>query len=387
MRKWSKYHIGFVCMLGLGVIQSPAPAETIISATGTAGVGALTIGGPVSPPSYLATSWIQTGTTNGVKISFEAFQFFTSDATGTAFLTTQIGPGTTSAHQVASAPFTIPGAPPPVTSAIKQQLFSGLTLSPGTYYLTLAAPISSSWPVWKGTLPGSTAVITAAGVTLGAQYQAGPALGTPTDPTYPPASTFGPLGFDLNFEVTGALEGIRLICRPVDPQHGIFGAQAPLIARHCYFLAMDASGQSSTYGAYSIQGKLTPQKNGDLVNGQPEIPGGCNGGPGLPLSSECIEIPILKTQSVASIVLGLENAVAAGPQGRYDNTTNNSNRWVQSQIDVQHLAVTLPTDVVASEADLCRLLGYLEDVLRTNGVRFWRQLILFYFGGLFPCAF
>lgn len=51
---------------------------------------------------------------------------------GTAYLMTQVGPGTTSASEIARSSFLSPSADSPVT------LFAGLTLPAGTYYLVLA---------------------------------------------------------------------------------------------------------------------------------------------------------------------------------------------------------------------------------------------------------
>lgn len=182
---------------------------------------------------------------------------------------------------------------------------------------------------------------------------------------------------------TATFQRIQLICRPLDPLPGHFGQQAPLIARHCYFAVTSGINDKSTYGAYDIQGKLTPALNGDLVNGNFKVPGGCSSGV---LGSDCIDIPILKFQNFTDLVAQLNTAVNAGSQGRYDRVENNSNFWVQQQIDKLHLAVNLPSNIIASEDDLCRLLGDLEDVLRTNDVAFAKQVILFYYG-LFKCAF
>ncbi len=181
---------------------------------------------------------------------------------------------------------------------------------------------------------------------------------------------------------------IKLICRPVDPVPGYFGAYSPLIARHCYFLTASSTGEQHTYGAYSVPsngGLLTPLKDDDLVRGQPREPGGCTG---PVLGSNCVEIPILRTQTFESIVQGLESAVTAGPEGSYNNISNNCNTWVQRRIDALKLAVTLPDHTIASQADLCREIdnGYLTGVLKSYGVRFSDQVIAFYFG-LFACAF
>jgi len=172
---------------------------------------------------------------------------------------------------------------------------------------------------------------------------------------------------------------LRLICRPLDPVSGLFGQLVPLIARHCYFLATDSTGLQTTYGAYDIREQLTPKKNwdADLPNGEPKIPGGCTGSV---LGSDCAEIPILHSQSFTGIIQGLEQAVLAGAEGRYDNVDNNSNAWAQRRIDALRLAVTLPRDVIATEGDLCLLLPDLYQNLRDAGVSILRPVILWFYG-------
>lgn len=186
-------------------------------------------------------------------------------------------------------------------------------------------------------------------------------------------------GFAINQLSLVLPAGIRLMCRPVDPPRGSFGQYVPLIARHCYLLTTDANGHQNTYAAYDINGKLTPRKDesADVRNGHPYIPGGC--GVGV-LQTDCVNVPILSSQSVATIVNGLEQAISDGSDGRYDNVENNSNVWIQRRLESLDLAVTLPEDVIASEGDLCRLLPYLRDTLASNGVRFVKQVILFWYG-------
>jgi hypothetical protein len=72
-----------------------------------------------------------------VNISFQGTGL-SSPATGTAYLTTSFGPGTTTANQIAAVTFSeLPG----VSSTI--QLFSGLDLPAGSYYLTVFADAGS----------------------------------------------------------------------------------------------------------------------------------------------------------------------------------------------------------------------------------------------------
>lgn len=153
---------------------------------------------------------------------------------------------------------------------------------------------------------------------------------------------------------------IQIICRPLEDPGDPYQLQSR-IGRHCYFLANDPrprANRFTTFGAYDINGLLTPAINGDIDHntGQPKIPGGC--GTDV-LQSECVEVPLLKDQDFDSLVTSLRQAVDAGAEGAYDNAGNNSNLWVQQRINSLKLAANLPSDVITSNADVCRLFPLL----------------------------
>ena len=159
-------------------------------------------------------------------------------------------------------------------------------------------------------------------------------------------------GGDIAFAGTYAQSRgvIQLICVPLAQNTALYFWE-PYVVRHCYFLATDWQGSQSTYGAYDIQGQLTPGQNDDLKNGQPYIPRGCTGGA---LGSECTVVPLLRS-SFAQIVTALGHDAAGSSLGQYNITSNNCNTWAQGEIDKLHLAVTLPNDVVSNSDDVCRL--------------------------------
>jgi hypothetical protein len=141
--------------------------------------------------SLLAASWTTTGTYSNVNISVDLGA--NSGATGRAYLTTQIGPGTATNKQVASASFTFPA-----TSSFVS-VFAGLNLTAGTYYLILQQTANGSTGdgVWLGT-PSPT-LVTAANVTANGEYWSYNAI-----QSYAPATSFYevvPTYFDYN--VTG----------------------------------------------------------------------------------------------------------------------------------------------------------------------------------------
>lgn len=134
--------------LGLAFI-APACADTIYIQDSGAGLlaeamggGNLTRWGADYPWSV---GWAQTGTYTNVSISADVNIVGTPGDpangkppdTGLSFLTTQVGAGTTVADQIASGTFAGSSnwAANPHPNWIT--LFTGLTLGPGTYYLTL----------------------------------------------------------------------------------------------------------------------------------------------------------------------------------------------------------------------------------------------------------
>lgn len=135
----------------------------------------------------LGVKWTQTSVFSGVSI-FATIAL--GPDTGFAYLTTRTGTGTTVADQVAGAPFTFPA------TTTETALFSGLTLGPGTYYLTLTVTNNGGSAGWWGT--NAQTVTTAAGVTLSPDYD------TFTPAAYPPATNFfTPTSTNLLFRVTG----------------------------------------------------------------------------------------------------------------------------------------------------------------------------------------
>jgi hypothetical protein len=103
-----------------------------------------------------ATSWTQTGTYNNVSISADLSAIGTPGVTATAWLTTDIGSGATIADQVAT------------TTVTSNNLFSGLTLGPDTYFLVISIESGVVPAFWSSAF--SPVPTTAANVTIGASY-------------------------------------------------------------------------------------------------------------------------------------------------------------------------------------------------------------------------
>jgi hypothetical protein len=132
-------------------------------------------------------SWTQTGTFTGVNVYADLGEIpdDSGDATGTAYLTNQVGATATQATNGLAAPFSIDITN---TSPELVQLFSGLTLGPGTYYLTIG--LTNDELGWSGFFfsPAST-VTTASGVTANPIGECfGGTEGECTPASYPPAS-------------------------------------------------------------------------------------------------------------------------------------------------------------------------------------------------------
>jgi hypothetical protein len=157
---------------------------TIVSVLGGGGGCLCSLSG--TQPDYV--SWTQNGTFTGVTVQADLGEIpgDVGSATGVAYLTNQVGTGTTSSNQVAgTSPFSISITN---TTAALTTLFSGLTLGPGTYYLTIN--LTDDAFGWEGfaTSPSST-VTTASGVTANPIGECfGGTSGSCTPASYPPAS-------------------------------------------------------------------------------------------------------------------------------------------------------------------------------------------------------
>jgi hypothetical protein len=149
----------------------------------------LFLGGQFS--NAVAVSWTQAASFSNVTIDASLVSTDDGFRSGTAYLMSAIGFGTTPASEiVAPADFTAPfgnqfGSVPLTV------LFSGLDLGPGTYYLVLSAPFQNQtggsplrWQI------ATNPVLTAApSVTIGNTFLADSVFST-VDP-FPPASSFG----------------------------------------------------------------------------------------------------------------------------------------------------------------------------------------------------
>ncbi|MBL8218206.1 MAG: PEP-CTERM sorting domain-containing protein [Bryobacterales bacterium] len=142
--------------------------------------------------------------TNNVSISVGLVSFHGGgDWNLEAYLTTQIGPGTTAAsHEVTSLAqiITLPHSDtfPPFTIS-PFTVFSGLNLSAGNYYLTLSGTFNTANAWWVSSPDANASTTTAAGSTvIDPAYM----LGIPEP--YLPSSFVGDIdGYKLWFTVTG----------------------------------------------------------------------------------------------------------------------------------------------------------------------------------------
>jgi hypothetical protein len=181
-------------------LASQSSGATVVSVSGTTfteiPVGAVSGGNG----QVLAASWSSTTSFTGVTISaLLTTEIFggnpTGDVTGQAYLMTAIGPGTTVASQIATAPFLVSST---FVTPTNVTLFSGLTLGPGTYDLVLDNPANSPRFYWVTSSP--TTVTVAPGTTHLPDSITGN-----KDLIYAPASPFAQStrSDSLEFTVTG----------------------------------------------------------------------------------------------------------------------------------------------------------------------------------------
>ena len=131
-------------------------ADVVVSVTGTSTGGGSSVGGIFS--QVLVSSWSSLNAYSDVKVSAE-LGTFDPTTTGTAFLMNMIGPGTTTANQIATANYTVSS---PNSTLIP--LFSRLDLLSGSYYLVLAGPTNGN-VFWRQTFNDAT-ITTAPSVAL-----------------------------------------------------------------------------------------------------------------------------------------------------------------------------------------------------------------------------
>lgn len=148
-------------------------------------------GGSATALGANASSWTSTVGFTAVTIVVNVGTLNASTPNVSAYLMTHIGPGTTTAQQVAATTFVAPTVvnffnPPPATT-----VFTGLSLPPGTYYLVLSSTSGSA--AWE---QNSGAVITGTGVTFAGDHSAVPA-------SFPPASSFSANAQIFAVQVTG----------------------------------------------------------------------------------------------------------------------------------------------------------------------------------------
>jgi hypothetical protein len=177
---------------------------------------------PFGNHTFLVASWKQAIGYNGVNISFLGNGVF-STASGTAYLTTNMGSGTTVADEIASTNFsTLVGPPSPIS------LFSDLTLPASSYYLMIFAGPGSQI-AWAATNSPTTTLGT--GVSLNFSAADGENLAALLHyASYPPA-TDPIFGFQDNLlvDVTSVPEpgtlSMLVVCGFASLIFGIHGIQ------------------------------------------------------------------------------------------------------------------------------------------------------------------
>jgi hypothetical protein len=185
------------------LLQTPAAAGTIVSVNGLSPSDALAMG---SGDQFLAVHWSETTSFSNVNISADiaCFRGCTPTSGVEAWLMTQIGPGTTTLQQVATTSVNFL----PTFSFVN--LFSGLTLGTGDYYLVLSSP-SSVDASWAGASDANATVVTAPGVSREDMLISANAFNGTPDYVFPPDSawdrsaTSGGDDYNLEFQVSNAV--------------------------------------------------------------------------------------------------------------------------------------------------------------------------------------
>lgn len=198
-----------LCILAIALVTlfSYSYADTIVSVADSVNTNNRPdyfIGGQFS--NVVVASWTQTRSFSNVTIDAELVSTDANFLTGTAYLMTAIGPGTTPASEILP-PITFTAQLGPVgnsgPSLPTTILFSGLELKRGTYYLVITAPSATttlSPLVWQ--IPTSYDVTESNFAMLGNGFAANSSI-SPLNP-FPPANQFISVAPAM-FDVTGTL--------------------------------------------------------------------------------------------------------------------------------------------------------------------------------------
>ncbi len=201
--------------------MSPKADPIIISVTAPPALSTL-----IDGSSIVSTSWSQSKAYTGVSIAALVDSAIVGQTpTADAYLTSRIGAGTTTADEIAHTRFKVPAELPvcsPSSCGAIVTFFTGLSLGPGNYFVTMGPDAESGGIVgWFPAL--NPIVLLDTGVSEGASFFASAAA------SYPPASAFGVYPFAMNFTVTGT--AAIPIPEPATATLIAFGALFSLLSR------------------------------------------------------------------------------------------------------------------------------------------------------------
>jgi hypothetical protein len=198
---WSSVRLGVslaATLIATSMVGGLAPshASTVIAEVAAGPDG---IGGADTTGSY-AISFTTTSAFTDVTIATLLYSPSGAGDTGSAtvYLTNKIGPGTTTANEIAR--FSATNLPGIFSTNTPEVDFTGLTLAAGTYYVIAASDAGSPGAYWGE--PASPVNTTAMGVTINSDQR------TSTLASYSPASPFttgeGASEQDYAFSVAGS---------------------------------------------------------------------------------------------------------------------------------------------------------------------------------------
>ena len=194
----------------LSLVLSPALAG-VAAATPIVGFGgpidSFGLGG-LSLGAGRATTWDQTIHVSNATITADLSTFLGVPADATAFLTNAIGPGTTTANEIAHVTFPLPALTLGTLNTVT--LFTGLDLPAARYYLIITSAAGlwqdSDFVSWtRSGIPCLTPPVCEVSVPLFPLFQS---FAVGADP-YAPARTFTPFTFGfgvMHYSVDGALD-------------------------------------------------------------------------------------------------------------------------------------------------------------------------------------
>lgn len=160
---------------------------------------------------------------------------------------------------------------------------------------------------------------------------------------------------------------IERVCRPIP---NLYRFRCPqFIGKHCFFVLTYQNGTKKRLGAYD-RGALRP-KYDDRDDYVPS-PAECSSDEDDLTTTTCKDLtPLLINKGMCDAYRILHEGYLAGPQGDYNQKTNNSNAWLKKRCDALGVNCMLPSSAPTNDVEYCSFKKrMLDDIFSLPGCNY-----------------